>query len=427
MAEVPPRTSQIQEPGDGVTPHVPEIALSWWWHTTRLTEPMVLTDGRQVSIVFRGRWSHGLGPDFQDAMLSFDRRTLVTGSIEIHRRSSEWRAHGHHLDPRYNDVVLHLVVENNDDKVRRSDGKTVPTLVIDPSVLEAIGTANRDLDWSTVGGATCAEAIARENPAPLVQILHHFGDERLHAKVGAMEASMLIRPPNQVLYGALMDALGYSANREPMAHLASILPISAIAQSTNTWDFCSPDVLVAALLLGTAGFLPLSPSLAEIIGFEPELVAEIEMAWSIAGTPWQDLRLAPASWTNLRVRPANHPLTRLVGAAHLFSTCGGVLPLLVETVLNDPDPVATLIEQARFGRSNRIGKGRASAIVTNVFIPWVLAIQQEADANAELHERASELWESLKVVEPNAISDRAHHQVAGKSACPVSAFAASRV
>ena len=51
--------------------------------------------------------------------------------------------------------------------------------------------------------------------------------------------------------------------------------------------------------------------------------------------------------------------------------------------------------------------------MTNVFIPWVLATEGGQDANAELHGRASELWEGLKVVEPNAISDRAHHQVAG--------------
>jgi hypothetical protein len=229
---------------------------------------------------------------------------------------------------------------------------------------------------------------------------------------------MLSTPPNQALYRAMMDALGYSANREPMTHLATILPISALAQSINAWGFCPTSDLVAALLLGCAGFFPLSPSLAEIVGFQPDEVARLEFAWAKAGAAWHDLALSPAAWTNLRVRPANHPLTRLIAAARLVSTCVAVLPTLVESVLYADDPLTALMESAQMGGPHLIGKGRASAIVANVFIPWVLATAGSANTNTEFHERASLLWETLKIVEPNAISTRAQNQVAGKHRMP---------
>ena len=52
----------------------PEIAVSLAWHLGKLPASFTTTDGRRVEVIHRGTWSHGLGPDFADAMLLFDRR-----------------------------------------------------------------------------------------------------------------------------------------------------------------------------------------------------------------------------------------------------------------------------------------------------------------------------------------------------------------
>jgi len=87
-------------------PDPPEIALSAAWHGQQFRSPLRTTDGVSIEIIHRGVWSNGLGPDFQDALLLFDGRDLRSGSVEIHLRTSHWRQHRHHLDPRYESVVV---------------------------------------------------------------------------------------------------------------------------------------------------------------------------------------------------------------------------------------------------------------------------------------------------------------------------------
>ena len=55
-----------------------------------------------------GRPGGSLGPDFTDAVVERDDGVVFCGDIEIHVRESDWRAHGHHKDPRYNGVVCTL-------------------------------------------------------------------------------------------------------------------------------------------------------------------------------------------------------------------------------------------------------------------------------------------------------------------------------
>ncbi len=85
---------------------VPELALSEAWHEQRFEGALRTVDGQGVSVVHRGTWTRGFGPDFRDAMLLFDGRELRAGSVEVHVRTSSWSAHGHHLDPRYDDVLV---------------------------------------------------------------------------------------------------------------------------------------------------------------------------------------------------------------------------------------------------------------------------------------------------------------------------------
>lgn len=50
---------------------------------------------------------HG-GPDFLEASIQIENVEL-SGAIEVHTHASEWFHHKHHLDPAYNQVVLHIV------------------------------------------------------------------------------------------------------------------------------------------------------------------------------------------------------------------------------------------------------------------------------------------------------------------------------
>ena len=119
-------------------PDIPEIAVSAAWHAQRFATPLRTIDGRTIEVVHRGTWTHGFGPDFRDALLLFDGRELRAGSVEVHLRTSGWTQHGHHLDSRYGDVVLHAVLRHDGSETRRHDGALVPIVELGAFLLEPL-------------------------------------------------------------------------------------------------------------------------------------------------------------------------------------------------------------------------------------------------------------------------------------------------
>src|SRR5438309_1763794 len=74
------------------------------------------------------RWA--TRPDGRGTLLAFGGGQLVEGDVEFHLRASDWVGHGHHGDPHYRSVVLHVVLDDDAAPPRDSAGQAVPTLVL---------------------------------------------------------------------------------------------------------------------------------------------------------------------------------------------------------------------------------------------------------------------------------------------------------
>src|SRR5215203_2202273 len=162
-------------------PQVAEIALSAAWHSAAVPTGLETTDGVALEIVHRGTWSHGLGPDFRDALILFNGRELRAGSVEIHLRTRGGMDHGQHLVPAYETVVLHVVGRHDGSETRRQDGAIVPVAEIGPVDRFAIPEF-ATWDWSSVGGSSCAPRLAETRPIELRETLYRLGDIRLAAR-----------------------------------------------------------------------------------------------------------------------------------------------------------------------------------------------------------------------------------------------------
>lgn len=93
-----------------------------------------LTDNRLMDVIHFGYHNRNQsGPDFSMGIINLDGTDLI-GPIEMHLRSSDWYRHKHHLDANYDNVILHVVYEDDRSVVQK--GRRIPTLelreMVDP-------------------------------------------------------------------------------------------------------------------------------------------------------------------------------------------------------------------------------------------------------------------------------------------------------
>ena len=74
-----------------------------------------------------GKLNEFEGPDFQGSEFEFKGKTY-RGDVEIHKDCKDWKRHGHHLDQRYDRVVLHLVASQNIFDVYNSKYQKIPSV-----------------------------------------------------------------------------------------------------------------------------------------------------------------------------------------------------------------------------------------------------------------------------------------------------------
>ncbi len=375
---------------------------------------MQTIDGRALTVVFTGNWTHGNGPDFANAMLDFEGGGLQTGSIEIHHRTSEWVQHGHHIDPRYNDVILHVVSKHDMPDTRRVDGKLVPVAVLQVSdaVLFQID-ARLPAIWSKLGGSVCAEELAGSKPQRLRDALHHMGDSRFNERVSRFEGDLTVSPPNEILLASIFDAFGYSENREPMQSLFQAVRnaegIEAIAMASSTDRFG----LAASMLLGLAGFLPLSPGDAHAGGITPDMQNDLERRWQSFDALRHSSTIAPTRWQRGRTRPANTPAARLMGLAALLEASRTDILAQVATVLRERDDLTAMLRDlTAWGVRSQLGESRAISIVASVLLPFATAYARQT-GDESIEEAAIDAWDHLPAAEYSRPAKRALAQVSG--------------
>lgn len=99
-----------------------------WKHKAFPLSPLQTTSGQPVEVIDPGLPNMHAGPDFFNAKLKID-GTLWVGNVEIHTQASDWLRHGHHRDKTYDNVILHVVGEE-DCAACLSNGQPIPQLLL---------------------------------------------------------------------------------------------------------------------------------------------------------------------------------------------------------------------------------------------------------------------------------------------------------
>ena len=89
-----------------------EEFLYYLWENHLIDKALQTTEGEAVEVVATGYRNTDSGPDFLEARIQIGDK-LWAGHVEIHVKASDWNRHGHQTDKAYQNVILHVVYEND--------------------------------------------------------------------------------------------------------------------------------------------------------------------------------------------------------------------------------------------------------------------------------------------------------------------------
>ena len=323
--------------------------------------------GARIQVLYPGRPGVTAGPDFRDALLMVEGQGLVQGDVEVHLRQRDWQSHGHHNDPNYNGVVLHVALESEDEPSRTNSGGAPPVVNLQHLLTNAPdGDDNGESVRSQLWQSLAQHGYRRpESPEQMAALLNRAGDQRFLSHSARFRMLMSSQSSEQTLWESICDALGYRHNRHPFLVLAAAAPCCILSHAVQRLAKTERESTVAQWLLRLAGFEngPV-PS-----GFGPPL--------------------DPKAWRLFRVRPPNHPRRRILGAAALVTRfCESGLIAGMQSAAEPGDPkilTQTLTVPGGDTRPAPIGPARARDIAVNVVLPFLhgYATLSGDHANAE--------------------------------------------
>lgn len=200
----------------------------WKYKKLQLTD-LVTSNDESVVLIDVGLHNHLSGPDFFYAKVNIDGQLWV-GNVEIHIKSSDWYAHRHEEDVKYDNVILHVVWED-DASVFRKDGSEIPTLELKNYIPKKLLLAYQNLfDKKQKTFNNCEKDIAHVDAFIFQNWLERLYFERLERKSEFVLALLKDSKNNweQVLFALLLKNFGLKINGEAFLSLSNALDFSVI-------------------------------------------------------------------------------------------------------------------------------------------------------------------------------------------------------
>jgi hypothetical protein len=371
---------------------VPEQVVQCIWYDQLFAADSLRTaDGMPLRVISPGWWNDAEGPDFRGAQIQFG-ETLRTGDVEIHLDHNGWRQHGHHTDPRYDNVILEVVLAAKPSSAPpvTASGRKVACLLLAghletdlQRVAQSLSVDDYPHGVSMTEGH-CAAMSREHGTAHIHRFLLLAGEWRLLQKARTMGERMTRAGPDQAIYEAFLAACGYSRFKHHFAAVARSLPYERVRQLAR-----QDPMLVETALLQIGGLLP-----GDLPG-SGEPVPHFRRLSELRRLHLEGLRSLPLRWQRTGVRPNNYPERRVAGAARFLArTSGTGLAAALEAIWRDectaiarrkafeelfPSAMGFWAEHCtwtgkRLSAPNApLGTSRIHAIVGNVFLPAGLA------------------------------------------------------
>jgi Protein of unknown function (DUF2851) len=301
-------------------------------------------------VIFPGWFSSASGPDFREAIIGDSAGKIMRGDVEVHVTNSGWRAHGHHTDPGYDNVILHVVLRvGMTEQPETTSGGRIPTLALEPFLLASVSDLWQSYRRAEPPLVDCP--FGPEEAARAVERVRLAGVRRFEAKVARVTGDVEAVGADEAIYRLLAECLGYSSNRESFRRVAEAIPFGLLA-GLSLFD-------AERLLLAAAGITRDDDILSPFIDGPV---------------------LQPGDLVTFRVRPSNSPSRRLRGLARLvFRHRDGLAAAIADTAPKDLWRLFVVEADIVL-----VGRGRADDAAINLALPF-LTSHKRIDGSAALH------------------------------------------
>lgn len=286
-----------------------EMLLQFIWQYS-LYNPVGLktANGEGVTIVHPGTHNHNAGPDFENAKIKIGNTTLV-GNLEIHIKASDWRKHKHDDDKAYQNIILHVVYDDDEQSLHHQFPKIELKKHIPAYILERYTNLIQ-----TTQPIPCAHQLANVNNIVKESWLNRLLAERWEEKL--FEWKDLLEQTKgdwrNLLYWRLAANFGFKVNATPFLMLAISLPVNILAKHKDNL------LQIEALMFGQAGMLDKD--------FVDDYPNDLKNEYLFLKQKYQLTPIPAHLWKFLRMRPPNFPTIRIAQFAalvhkslHLFS------------------------------------------------------------------------------------------------------------
>lgn len=393
-----------------------EDFLQFLWQYRLFNEEELFTDDqKKIEIVHVGTKNSDAGPDFFNARIKYNNIEWA-GNIEIHRNASDWYLHNHQHDETYNNVILH-VVWNNDTSVYNS--KKQPVLTVTLPVYKETLDKYYEL-YENHKPIACSYKLNTIN-FPLETYLESLAISRLEKKTQWIynELKNANYSWEDTFYRILAYSFGLKANSQAFLMLAQNTPLTIIKKNTDHLT------QIEALIFGQAGLLPKDSN--EL--YVKNLIKEYEYL----KTKYNLSPLHASIWKFSKIHPPSFPTIRLAQWSYfLYKQANNLTNLLQEM------PIKQLIKHFNIKTSafweshyhfdrksekpvrNRMGKGFLYLLFINSFLPFIFLYSREKLNNSlqdwviQTYEQIPsennsiiKYWQNAGIVSNNALQSQA--------------------
>ncbi|MBP7239821.1 MAG: DUF2851 family protein, partial [Saprospiraceae bacterium] len=287
-----------------------EQLLHFIWHRHLFNRSeLVTTTNEQVEIIHTGVPNQDQGPDFLQSRIRIGDQ-LWAGHVEIHIRSSAWFLHQHERDTHYNNVILHVVWEEDQPAVT-SDGYRVPCIElahrVDVDMLERYRHLMNNKEW-----VPCASSLLQVSSIIRTTWLERMKAERLEHKTEFI-IKLLERCQynwEQTFFVMLARQLGAPANSDAMEVLSTRTPLNLLRKHQDRTD------QIEAILFGSAGMLGKEINTPYVVHLKKEFdfLRKKHALQPMPALHWKFMRMRPPHFPTVRIAQ----LAKIIAATQHF-------------------------------------------------------------------------------------------------------------